>query len=55
MLFDGKRVVPSTQSGGVDLNLLPASLVQRIDVVTARRPRPAWGSDAGGPASSTSS
>ena len=34
VLFDGKRVVPSTQGGGVDLNLLPYSLVQRIDVVT---------------------
>lgn len=45
VLFDGKRVVSSTQSGGVDLNLLPSSLVQRIDVVTGGASA-AWGSDA---------
>lgn len=45
VLFDGMRVVPSTQGGGVDLNLLPSSLVQRIDVVTGGASA-AWGSDA---------
>lgn len=45
VLFDGKRVVSSTQTGGVDLNLLPQSLVQRIDIVTAGASA-AWGSDA---------
>lgn len=45
VLFDGKRVVPSTQGGGVDLNLLPSSLVQRIDIVTGGASA-AWGSDA---------
>ena len=45
VLFDGQRIVPSTQSGGVDLNLIPSSLVQRIDVVTGGASA-AWGSDA---------
>jgi iron complex outermembrane receptor protein len=45
VLYDGRRVVPSTQGGGVDLNLLPASLVERIDIVTGGASA-AWGSDA---------
>ena len=45
VLFDGKRAVASTEGGGVDLNLLPQSLIQRIDIVTAGASA-AWGSDA---------
>lgn len=45
VLLDGKRVVASTQSGGTDLNLLPQSLIARVDVVTAGASA-AWGSDA---------
>jgi iron complex outermembrane recepter protein len=45
-LFDGVRVAPSSENGGVDLNLLPSSvLVSRIDVVTGGASA-AWGSDA---------
>lgn len=44
-LFDGVRVAPSAEGGGVDLNLLPSSLVERIDVVTGGASA-AWGSDA---------
>ena len=45
VLYDGRRVVGSDTSGGVDINLLPANLVQRIDVVTGGASA-AWGSDA---------
>ena len=33
-LIDGRRVVPSSATGQVDLNLVPTVLVDRIDVVT---------------------
>lgn len=44
-LFNGVRVAPSAENGGVDLNLLPSTLVERIDVVTGGASA-AWGSDA---------
>lgn len=45
VLFDGRRVVNANLVGGVDMNLIPDSLVQRIDVVTGGASA-TWGSDA---------
>jgi len=52
VLVNGRRVVPSTVQGGsfanagaVDLNMIPTSLVQRVDVVTGGASA-AYGSDA---------
>ncbi len=45
VLFDNHRVNPSTLVGGVDMNLIPDSVVQRVDVVTGGASA-AWGSDA---------
>jgi len=45
VLLNGNRVVPSTTTGGVDVNLLPQGLVERVDVVTGGASA-AWGSDA---------
>ncbi len=45
VLVDGRRHVPSTASGQVDLNMIPTSLVQRTEVVTGGASA-AWGSDA---------
>lgn len=45
VLVDGRRFVPSNQIGQVDLNLVPASLIQRVEVVTGGASA-AWGSDA---------
>jgi outer membrane receptor protein involved in Fe transport len=45
VLFDGHRVVASDTGGGVDLNLIPATIVKRVDVVTGGASA-AWGSDA---------
>jgi iron complex outermembrane recepter protein len=45
VLLDRRRVVPSTGNGIVDVNILPAALVQRVDVVTGGASA-AWGSDA---------
>lgn len=45
VLFDGQRVVSSSIQGGIDLSTMPASLVERIDVVTGGASA-AWGSDA---------
>lgn len=45
VLFDGQRVVSSSIQGGVDMSTLPASLVDRIEVVTGGASA-AWGSDA---------
>ncbi len=44
-LVDGRRFVPSSPDGQVDLNLIPAVLVSRIDVVTGGASAQ-WGSDA---------
>ncbi|MFA6117619.1 MAG: TonB-dependent receptor [Sphingomonas sp.] len=45
VLLDGHRVAPSTVTGAVDINLLPASLVQRVELVTGGASA-AYGSDA---------
>jgi outer membrane receptor protein involved in Fe transport len=45
VLFDGHRVVSSGVGSGVDMNLMPAALVARVDVVTGGASA-AWGSDA---------
>jgi len=45
IMLDRRRVVPSTGNGIVDVNILPSSLVERIDVVTGGASA-AWGSDA---------
>jgi outer membrane receptor protein involved in Fe transport len=44
-LLDGRRVVPSTRTGSLDIALIPDSLVQRVDVVTGGASA-AYGSDA---------
>lgn len=44
-LVDGRRHVPSSATGQVDLNLIPQILVERIDVVTGGASA-AYGSDA---------
>ncbi|MBU0869515.1 MAG: TonB-dependent receptor plug domain-containing protein, partial [Alphaproteobacteria bacterium] len=44
-LLDGRRFVAASQYGTVDVNLLPAGLVQRVDVVTGGASA-AYGSDA---------
>jgi outer membrane receptor protein involved in Fe transport len=45
ILQDGVRVPPTTADGGVDANLLPQMLIQRVDVVTGGASA-AYGSDA---------
>lgn len=45
VLVDGRRFVPSSPEGQVDLNLIPAVLVNRVDVVTGGASAQ-WGSDA---------
>lgn len=45
VLLDGRRVVPSTRRGTLDVNLLPDPLIQRVDVVTGGASA-AYGSDA---------
>jgi iron complex outermembrane receptor protein len=45
VLLDGQRVVSAIVTGGVDLSIIPSSLIQRVDVVTAGASA-AWGSDA---------
>ena len=44
-LVDGHRFVPSTNSGDVDLSLIPSNLVKRTEVVTGGASA-AYGSDA---------
>jgi outer membrane receptor protein involved in Fe transport len=44
-LLDGRRVVPSTRTGSLDIALIPDSLVERVDVVTGGASA-AYGSDA---------
>ena len=44
-LLDGRRVVPSTRSGTVDIALLPRNLLRRVEVVTGGASA-AYGSDA---------
>jgi outer membrane receptor protein involved in Fe transport len=45
ILLDGRRIVPGTESGATDINTLPQSLVQRVEVVTGGASA-AYGSDA---------
>ncbi|MDB5467438.1 MAG: TonB-dependent receptor [Phenylobacterium sp.] len=45
VLLDGRRVVPASSAGSVDVALLPEALVQRVDVVTGGASA-AYGSDA---------
>lgn len=45
VLIDGRRVVPTNILGNVDLNIVPSSLVERLEVVTGGASA-AWGSDA---------
>lgn len=45
VLLDGRRIVPATSAGSVDVALLPEALVQRVDVVTGGASA-AYGSDA---------
>ncbi|WP_443971448.1 TonB-dependent receptor plug domain-containing protein [Sphingobium sp. CR28] len=44
-LLDGRRVVATNLTGSVDLNILPAGIVQRVEVVTGGASA-AYGSDA---------
>ena len=44
-LFDGVRVPPTSFEGGVDANILPQALIQRVDVATGGASA-AYGSDA---------
>ena len=44
-LVDGRRHVPSSSTGQVDLNLIPTILVERVEVVTGGASAQ-WGSDA---------
>lgn len=45
VLVDGRRHVATTAEGTMDLNLIPSSLVQRVEVVTGGASA-SWGSDA---------
>lgn len=45
VLLDGRRIVPSTYNGTVDINVLPQSLLKRTDVVTGGASA-AYGTDA---------
>lgn len=45
VLVDGRRFMPSTQEGGVDLNQIPTLLIERTEVVTGGASA-AYGSDA---------
>jgi len=45
VLLDGQRVVYAGLSAGVDLSVIPNTLIQRVDVVTGGASA-AWGSDA---------
>lgn len=45
VLLDGRRVVPSSRRGTLDVNLLPDSLMERVEVVTGGASA-AYGSDA---------
>jgi iron complex outermembrane recepter protein len=45
ILLDGQRLVSPILSGGVDLSVIPSTIIQRVDVVTGGASA-AWGSDA---------
>jgi outer membrane receptor protein involved in Fe transport len=45
VLVDGRRVTPSSTAGQVDVNVIPSSLIDNIEVVTGGASA-SWGSDA---------
>lgn len=45
VLMDGRRIVPSNPTGVVDLNLIPANLIQNVEVITGGASA-VYGSDA---------
>ncbi len=45
VLLDGKRIVPSNATGVVDLNLLPASIIESVEIITGGASA-VYGSDA---------
>jgi len=45
VLLDGKRIIPANPTGVVDLNMLPASLLQNVEVITGGASA-VYGSDA---------
>jgi outer membrane receptor protein involved in Fe transport len=45
VLLDGKRIVPSDATGVVDLNLLPASIIESVEIITGGASA-VYGSDA---------
>lgn len=45
VLLDGRRVVPASSAGSVDVSLIPEALIKRVDVVTGGASA-AYGSDA---------
>lgn len=45
VLMDGRRIVPSNATGVVDLNLIPASIIQSVEIITGGASA-AYGSDA---------
>lgn len=45
ILLDGRRIVPTTRTGAVDVALLPRTLIERVEVVTGGASA-AYGSDA---------
>ena len=45
VLLDGRRIVPTREGGDVDVNLLPETLIERVEVVTGGASA-AYGSDA---------
>lgn len=45
VLMDGRRIVPSNSTGVVDLNLIPASLIQNVEIITGGASA-VYGSDA---------
>src|SRR5580704_2717522 len=45
VLLDGQRIVSPVLTGGVDLSVIPNTVIQRVDVVTGGASA-AWGSDA---------
>ncbi|MEJ1963786.1 MAG: TonB-dependent receptor [Gammaproteobacteria bacterium] len=45
VLLDGRRVVPSTKQGTLDINVLPQSMIKRVEVVTGGASA-AYGTDA---------
>jgi outer membrane receptor protein involved in Fe transport len=45
VLMDGRRIVPSNATGVVDLNLIPASLIENVEIITGGASA-VYGSDA---------